>query len=128
MDGDPLDQAGGLLDVRTVVAGIRAEAKDGFLIEEVPWDRFPKGVRVRETMEWLRSGDAADDAAFGRLMSLCADDMRAAVAPTVPFLIRVSTGREAGRRAGALAVTAEVARMRHQGVCTTWRYAAVPRR
>ncbi|MFD8508005.1 hypothetical protein ACFV2L_35560 [Streptomyces sp. NPDC059687] len=118
VDGDPLDQAGGPLDVRAVVAGIRAEAKGGFLLEEVPWDRFPDGVRVREAMEWLRSGGAAADGALNRLIGLCANDMRAAVALTVPFLIRVSTGREAGRRAGALAVTAEVARMRHQGVCT----------
>lgn len=117
VDGEPLDQAGGPLDVRAVVAGIRREAKDGFLLEEVPWDRFPEGVRVRENMERLRSGDAVRGS-LGMLIGLCADDMRAAVAPTVPFLIRIGTDPEAGHRAEALAVTAEVARMQHQGVCT----------
>ncbi|MFF2518465.1 HEAT repeat domain-containing protein [Streptomyces sp. NPDC058086] len=119
VDGDPLDQAGGPLDVRAVVAGIRTDAKDGFLLDEVPWDRFPDGVSVREVMERLRSGDAsAVRGALDSLIGLCADDMRAAVAPTVPFLIRIGADPEAGHRAEALAVTAEVARFRHQGVCT----------
>ncbi|WP_248002389.1 HEAT repeat domain-containing protein [Streptomyces sp. RPA4-2] len=117
VDGDPLDQAGGPLDVRTVVAGIRTEARDGFLLEEVPWERFPEGVSVREYMERLRSGDAVRGS-LGMLNGLCANDMRAAVAPTVPFLIRVGTDPESDHRAEALAVTAEVARMQHQGVCT----------
>ncbi|MFJ3661618.1 HEAT repeat domain-containing protein [Streptomyces sp. NPDC090119] len=118
-DGDPLDQVGGPLDVRAVVAGIRAEARDRFLIEEVPWGRFPEGGRVREAMEWLRSGDAARaDSALGRLGGLCADDRRAAVAPTVPFLIRIGTDPEASHRVAALAVAASAARMRYHGVCT----------
>ncbi|MEV7783482.1 hypothetical protein [Kitasatospora sp. NPDC088351] len=119
VDGDPLDQVGGPLDVRSVVAGIRTETKDGFLLEEVPWDRFPEGARVWGAMERLRSGDAADvGGALGMLIGLCANDMRAAAAPTVPFLIRIGTGPEAGYRAEALSVVGEVARMRHQGVCT----------
>ncbi|MFC5665589.1 hypothetical protein ACFP3U_21745 [Kitasatospora misakiensis] len=118
VDGDPLDQAGGPLDVRAVVAGIRPEAKDGFLLEEVPWDRFPDGIRVRENLERLRSGEpAAVHGALGMLIGMCANDMRAAVAPAVPFLIRVGASSEAGH-AEALAVAAEGARMRHQGVCT----------
>ncbi|MFF2517020.1 hypothetical protein [Streptomyces sp. NPDC058086] len=117
VDGDRLDQAGGPLDVRAVVAGIRTEVKDGLLLEEVPWDRFPEGVSVRENMERLRSGDAVRGS-LGMLIVLCANDMRAAVAPTVPFLIRIGTDPEADHRAEALAVTAEVARMQHQGVCT----------
>lgn len=118
-DGDPLDQVGGPLDVRAVVAGIRAEAKDRFLLEEVPWDRFPEGVSVRQNVERLHSGDAVPvKGALGMLFGLCANDMRAAVAPTVPFLIRIGTDRAAGHRAEALAVTAEVARMQHHGVCT----------
>ncbi|MFD4788109.1 hypothetical protein ACFWN1_13850 [Streptomyces sp. NPDC058459] len=28
------------------MTGIRAEAKDRFLVEEVPWDRCPEGVSV----------------------------------------------------------------------------------
>lgn len=119
VDGDPLDQVGGPLDVRAVVAGIRPGAKDGLLLEEVPWDRFPEGARVREAMERLRSGDAAAvDGALGTLIGLCANDMRAAAAPTVPFLIRIGTGPEDRHHAEALTVVGEVARMRHQGVCT----------
>lgn len=119
VDGDPLDQVGGPLDVRAVVAGIRPGAKDGFLLEEVPWDRFPEGARVREVMERLRSGDAAAvGSALGTLIGLCANDMRAAAAPTVPFLIRIGTGPKNRHHADALTVVGEVARMRHQGVCT----------
>ncbi|MFJ9461606.1 hypothetical protein ACIRST_41865 [Kitasatospora sp. NPDC101447] len=67
VDGDPLDQAGGPLDVRTVVAAIRPEAKDGFLIEEVPWERFPDGTDMRKDLEQdgprsLRFGHRLDTA------------------------------------------------------------------
>ncbi|MER8182086.1 hypothetical protein [Kitasatospora sp. NPDC094015] len=119
VDGDPLDQVGGPLDVRAVVTGIRPEAKDRFLLDEVPWGRFPEGARVREVMERLRSGDAAAvGSPLGMLIGLCANDMTAAVAPAVPFLIRIGTGPAAGHRAEALTVVGEAARMRHQGVCT----------
>ncbi|MFJ6837139.1 hypothetical protein [Streptomyces sp. NPDC091209] len=113
VDGDPLQQAGGPLDVRAVVAGIRTEARDGFLLEEVPWDRFPEGAGVRKHMERLRAGDAVHTS-LGMLIGLCANDMRAAVAPTAPFLIRIGTDPEADHRVEALAVAAEVARLRHQ--------------
>ncbi len=102
-----------------VVAGVRPEVKDGFLPEEVPWDRFPYGARVGEVLERLRSGAlAAARGAFRALIGLCADDMRAAVAPAVPFLIRIAADPGSGHRVEALGVVAEVARMRHQGVCT----------
>ncbi|GHF77574.1 hypothetical protein GCM10018790_64620 [Kitasatospora xanthocidica] len=118
VDGDPLDQAGGPLDVRAVVAGIRPEAKDGFLIEEVPWERFPDGTDVREDLERSRSGeDCAVRRALSRINGLCANDMRAAAAPAVPFLVRFGTDQAAGHRAEALTVSGEVARMAHQGVC-----------
>ncbi|GHB02923.1 hypothetical protein GCM10010330_66380 [Streptomyces tendae] len=117
VDGDPRDCVGGPLDVRAVVADISTQAKDGFLLEKVPWDRFPEGASVRQEMERLRSGDAVRGGLSG-LMGLCANDMRAAVALAVPFLIRVGTDPEASQRAQALAVTAEAARMQHQGVCT----------
>ncbi|MFD0526013.1 hypothetical protein ACFQ1I_00185 [Kitasatospora arboriphila] len=81
-DGNFLDQVGGPLDVRAVVAAVRPEVKDEFLLEEVPWDRFPDGVEVREDMERLRSGGVdVGGRALGMLMGLCANDMRAAVAP-----------------------------------------------
>ncbi|MEV8462979.1 MULTISPECIES: collagen-like triple helix repeat-containing protein [Streptomyces] len=117
VEGEPLDQAGGPLDVRVVVAGIRAEAKDGYLFEEVPWDRFPEGGSVRECMERLLSGEAIRTS-LARLVGLCANDMRAAVALAVPFLIRIGTDPEADHRAEVIAVTAEAARMQHQGVST----------
>lgn len=120
VDGDPLDQAGGPLDVRTVVADIPTQVKDAFLLDEVPWDRFPEGDSVRRNMDRLRlSHDARGP--LSMLIGLCANDMRAAVAPAVPFLIRIGTDRRArhrSHRAEALAVTAEAARMQHQGVCT----------
>ncbi|MER7582271.1 hypothetical protein [Kitasatospora sp. NPDC097691] len=120
VDGDPLDQAGGPLDVRTVVADIRPEAKDGFLVEEVPWERFPDGTDVREDLEQVRSGDdTATRRALSTILGLCANDMRVAAAPAVPFLVRIGAGPAVGsHRAGALTAVGEVARMRHQGVCT----------
>ncbi|WP_343238997.1 hypothetical protein [Streptomyces sp. SID9124] len=119
VDGDPLDQVGGPLDVRAVVASMRPSAKDGFLLEEVPWGRFPEGARVREALERLRSGDVgAAGSALGTLIGLCANDMRAAVAPAVPFLIRLGTEPEGRHRADALTVVGEMVRMRHLGVCT----------
>ncbi|MFG3134082.1 hypothetical protein ACGFZU_41140 [Streptomyces tendae] len=117
VDGDPLDSVGGPLDVRAVAADISTQAKDGFLLEKVPWDRFPEGASVRQEIERLRSGDAVRGG-LSVLMGLCANDMRAAVALAVPFLIRVGTDPEASQRAQALAVTAEAGRMQHQGVCT----------
>ncbi|MER5986403.1 hypothetical protein [Streptomyces sp. NPDC001787] len=119
INADPLEQVGGPLDVRAVVAGIPAVAKDGFLIEQVPWGRFPEGVRVQESMERVRSGDAAAvDRALDMLGGLCANDMRAAVAPAVPFLLRIGADPQAHHRAAALAVVSAVARWRHHGVCT----------
>ncbi|MEU8927790.1 hypothetical protein AB0D10_43965 [Kitasatospora sp. NPDC048545] len=119
VDGDPLDQAGGPLDVRTVVAAIRPEAKDGFLIDEVPWERFPSGTDVRKDLEQARSGDDAARHAVDMVIGLCANDMRAAAAPAVPFLLRIATDPAAGpHRARALTVAGEVARMAHHGICT----------
>ncbi|MER7170055.1 HEAT repeat domain-containing protein [Streptomyces mesophilus] len=119
VDGDPQDQAGGPLDVRAVVAAIRPEAKDGFLVNEVPWDRFPEGREVRKRMERLRSGSiAAIRGALDALGGLCANDMRAAVAPAVPFLVRIGTDPSTGMRTEALGVTAAAARVGYLGVCT----------
>ncbi len=45
VDGAELSSfAGGPFDVRAVMAGIRPEAKDGFLLGNVPWERFPQGI------------------------------------------------------------------------------------
>ncbi|MDX3536494.1 hypothetical protein PV721_19345 [Streptomyces sp. MB09-01] len=119
VDGDPLDQVGGGLDVRAVVAALRPEAGGGFMVEQVPWERFPEGGRVRRAVEQLRSDDAgAVSAALDLLGGLCANDMRAAAVPAVPFLVRIGADPHAHHRIGALAVAAALARWWHHGVCT----------
>ncbi|NEC04449.1 hypothetical protein [Streptomyces sp. SID7909] len=78
-------------------------------------------------MERLRSGDAgAAGSALGTLIGLCANDMRAAVAPTVPFLMRMGPDPDGRHRAEALNVVGELARMGHHGVHAC-RHAAVSR-
>ncbi|WP_237536363.1 hypothetical protein [Streptomyces sp. SID5785] len=119
LDGDPLDQVGGPLDVRAVVAGIRPEAKERCLVEEVPWDRFPEGAKVGRIMERMRSGSLADvRGALDTLDGLCANDMRAVVAPAVPLLVRIGADPDSGLRTRALGVTAAAARVGYLGVCT----------
>ncbi|MFF2728881.1 hypothetical protein ACFVS9_13390 [Streptomyces sp. NPDC058008] len=119
VEGPPLEQAGGPLDVRAVLAGIPPEAKDGFLVETVPWDRFPEGVRVRESLRQLRSGDAAAmSGALATLQGLCANDMRAAVVPAVPFLVRVAADTDAAHRADVVALAGGVARWWNHSLCT----------
>jgi len=76
---EPASFAGGPFDVRAAVAAIRPEAKDGFLLDEVPWEHFPQGDRVREAVRTLHTGApvrADTDAVNG----MCANDMRAAAA------------------------------------------------
>lgn len=119
IDGDPLEQAGGPLDVRAVVAGLGEKAKAKFLLDEVDWSRFPERGRVREAVEWIATcEDAAISRALRVLAGLCANDMRAAVAPSVPFLIRTAADPLVGDRPGVLAVLAMAARMRHFGMCS----------
>ncbi|MFG2976974.1 hypothetical protein ACGFYY_28795 [Streptomyces sp. NPDC048331] len=90
-DGADLSSfAGGPFDVRAVVGGLRIEAKNGFLLDEVPWQSFPQGGRVREAVHLLRTGDSAGRSGAGVVGGMCADDMRAAAALAVPFLIRIA--------------------------------------
>ncbi|MEW2139821.1 hypothetical protein AB0892_25095 [Streptomyces sp. NPDC005409] len=59
VDGAELSSfASGPFDVRAVMADIRPEAKDGFLLGEVPWEHFPQGNRVREAVHLLHTGDS----------------------------------------------------------------------
>ncbi|MEV5986411.1 hypothetical protein AB0L85_15555 [Streptomyces sp. NPDC052051] len=45
VDGAELSSfVGGPFDVRAVVAAIRPEATDGFLLDEVPWEHFPQEI------------------------------------------------------------------------------------
>ncbi|MEV6574859.1 HEAT repeat domain-containing protein [Streptomyces sp. NPDC051577] len=119
MDGAELSSfAGGPFDVRAVVAGIRAEAKDGFLLDEVPWQHFPKGDHVREAVDLLRTGDSPVRTGTGVVDGLCANDMRAAAVLGVPFLIRIAIDTHHPRRAAALTEVSAPARARYFGVAS----------
>ncbi|MFJ9448346.1 response regulator transcription factor [Kitasatospora sp. NPDC101235] len=60
MDGDPLDQIGGPLDIRAVVAGIRPEAKDRFLLlRRRPSPATPPWRRWCSSNSWRRPVAAA---------------------------------------------------------------------
>lgn len=103
-DGAELSSfAGGPFDVRAVVAGIRPEAKDGFLLGEIPWERFPQGDQVREAVHLLHTGDSSGRTGTGVVVGMCANDMRAAAVLAVPFLIRIAADTRHARRADALA-------------------------
>ncbi|MFD5618932.1 hypothetical protein [Streptomyces yangpuensis] len=82
VDGTGLSSfVGGPFDVRAVVAGIRPEAKDGFLLDEVPWEHFPQGDHVREAVHLLYTGTPRHTCT-GVVGGMCADDMRAAAVPS----------------------------------------------
>lgn len=118
-DGADLSSfAGGPFDVRAVVAGLRIEAKNGFLLDEVPWQSFPQGGRVREAVHLLRTGAPAGRSGAGVVGGMCADDMRAAAALAVPFLIRIAADTRHPHRANALAEASSPARARHFGIAT----------
>ncbi|MEV6680476.1 HEAT repeat domain-containing protein [Streptomyces erythrochromogenes] len=110
--------AGGPYDVRAVVAAMRPEAKDGFLLDEVPWEHLPLGDRVREAVHLLRIGGSPSGTGTGVVGGMCADDMRAAAALAVPFLIRIAADARHPYRVGALAEVSSPARARYFGVAS----------
>ncbi|MEU7325791.1 hypothetical protein ABZ682_35310 [Streptomyces griseoviridis] len=117
-DGAELSSfAGGPFDVRAVVADLRTGTKDGFLLGQVPWERFPRGEHVREAVHLLHTGDSRRSGA-GVVSGMCADDMRAAAVLAVPFLIRIAADTCHPCRADALAVAACPARALHFGVAS----------
>ena len=117
-DGADLSSfAGGPFDVRAVVADIRPETKDGFLLGRVPWERFPQGEHVREAVHLLRT-DGSRRSGAGVVSGMCANDMRAAAVLAVPFLIRIAADTRHPCRADALAVAACPARALHFGVAS----------
>ncbi|RPK60119.1 hypothetical protein EES42_34950 [Streptomyces sp. ADI95-17] len=69
---------GGPFDVRTVVAAVRPEVKDGFLLDEVPWDSFPQGDHVREAIHLLHTGSSSVRIGTGVVSGMCANGIRAA--------------------------------------------------
>ncbi|WP_405527131.1 hypothetical protein OG592_05655 [Streptomyces avidinii] len=119
VDGAQLSSfVGGPFDVRAVVAGIRPEAKDGFLLDEVPWEHFPQGDRVREAVHLLHTDGSSVRTGMGVVGGMCADDMRAAAVLAVPFLIRIAADTCHPYRADALAEVSSPARARYFGVAS----------
>ncbi|MEU2772475.1 HEAT repeat domain-containing protein [Streptomyces sp. NPDC007162] len=119
VDGAELSSfAGGPFDVRAVIADIRTETKDGFLLGKVPWEHFPQGDRVREAVHLLHTGDSPGHTGTGVVRGMCANDMRAAAALAVPFLIRIAADTRHPHRADALTEVSCPARARHFGVAS----------
>lgn len=119
VDGADLSSfAGGPFDVRTAVAAIPPEVKDGFLLDQVPWGHFPAGHRVREAVHLLHTNDSPVRTGAGVVDGMCANDMRAAAVLAVPFLIRIAADTRHPYRAGALAEASSPARARYFGVAS----------
>ncbi|MFF1339609.1 hypothetical protein ACFVYT_17135 [Streptomyces sp. NPDC058290] len=119
VDGAKLSSfAGGPFDVRAVMANIRPEAKDGFLLGEVPWEHFPQGDHVREAVHLLHTGDSPGHTGTGVVSGMCANDMRSAAVLAVPFLIRIAADTHHPHRVNALTEVSCPARARHFGVAS----------
>ncbi|GAA3014455.1 hypothetical protein GCM10010519_51090 [Streptomyces lactacystinicus] len=97
---------------------MRSEVKDGFRLDEVPWENFPQGDHVREAIDLLRTGSSSVRAGTGVVGGICANDMRAAAALAVPFLIRIAADTCHPYRADALAEVSSPARARYFGVAS----------
>ncbi|MEU5247809.1 hypothetical protein AB0G81_27590 [Streptomyces asoensis] len=110
--------ADGPFDVRAVAAAVRPEAKDRFLLDEVPWENFPQGDQVREAVRLLRAGGPPGPACVGVVSGMCANDMRAAAALAVAFLIRIAADPHHPHRTAALAEVPAPARARYFGVAS----------
>ncbi|MBL1083655.1 hypothetical protein JK359_17050 [Streptomyces actinomycinicus] len=113
------------LDVRTVVAQIPHEVKDGFRFDEVPWHRFGHAYGsaddVPELLARLRSADSAvaGDALRQLGGRIVHQGTVGSVAPlTVPFLLRVAADPSAHHRADTLGLAAAAARQQHWGYGT----------
>ncbi|MEV0938413.1 hypothetical protein ACIBMX_48020 [Streptomyces phaeochromogenes] len=118
VDGAELSSfAGGPFDVRAAVSAIQPEAKDGFLLGQVPWERFPQGGDVRDAVHLLHT-EGSLRAGAGVVSGMCANDMRAAAVLAVPFLIRIAADSRHPCRAGALVEAACPARARHVGIAS----------
>ncbi|MFD8413998.1 hypothetical protein ACFV2Q_19940 [Streptomyces sp. NPDC059650] len=119
VDGAELSSfVGGPFDVRAAVAAIRPEAKDGFLLDQVPWEHFPRGEHVREAIRLLYTHDSPVRSGTGVVDGMCANDMRAAAVLAVPFLIRIAADTRHPYRADALAEASAPARARYFGVAS----------
>jgi hypothetical protein len=110
--------ADGPFDVRAVAAAVRPEAKDRFLLDEVPWENFPQGDHVREAVRLLRADGSPVPAGVGVVSGMCANDLRAAAALAVAFLIRIAADPHHSHRDAALAEVPAPARARYFGVAS----------
>ncbi|WP_232795164.1 hypothetical protein [Kitasatospora sp. NRRL B-11411] len=110
--------ADGPFDVRAVATAVPPEAKDRFLLDEVPWENFPQGDHVREAVRLLRAGGSPVPASAGVVSGMCANDIRAAAALAVAFLIRIATDPHHPHRTAALAEVPAPARARYFGVAS----------
>ncbi|QKW23968.1 HEAT repeat domain-containing protein [Kitasatospora sp. NA04385] len=120
--------AGSEWDVRTAIAEMTPEVKDGFRIDEVPWERFRFiSTDSKPPAEyWLAQARSVDadiaDHALDRLFhSLFGHGRISGSAPlAVPFLIRLATDPSAPRRAGALSLAAALARQHDSAPAREW--------
>ncbi|WP_331733526.1 hypothetical protein OG948_59785 (plasmid) [Embleya sp. NBC_00888] len=110
------------LDVRTVVAGLSRDVRDGFRLEEAPWGRFShaygSGKDVPDHLLRMRSADAAAAREASLLLgnSICHQGTTESVAPlTVPFLLRIAEDPAAHERVNALGLVTAVACRNHWG-------------
>ncbi|MFE2825228.1 HEAT repeat domain-containing protein [Streptomyces sp. NPDC059271] len=110
--------SGGPFDVRSVVAGILSESREGVDLDAVPWGNFPHGHDAREAIRLLHKDGEAGEGATGVLWGLCANDSPAAAALAMPFLIPVATDADHPHRAAALAALSGPARAGHQGIAS----------
>ncbi|MFE7183089.1 hypothetical protein [Streptomyces erythrochromogenes] len=90
--------------------------KAGFLLDEVPWEHFPQGHRVKEAVHLLHTGGSPAGTGAGVVGGMCANDMRAAAVLAVPSLIRIAADTRHPHRADALAEASAPARARYFGV------------
>ncbi|GAA2086124.1 hypothetical protein GCM10009759_06580 [Kitasatospora saccharophila] len=110
IDGDPLEQAGGPLDVRAVLAAFSRERKDAFAYDDLPWERFPRGPETRDDVARLRSADPEQVwRGLHGVSSELADSAWSVAALAVPFLLRVAADPGGHQRARALELAAGVA-------------------
>ncbi|MFD8596689.1 hypothetical protein ACFV1L_16970 [Kitasatospora sp. NPDC059646] len=118
----PEGQVGTDSDVRTVVAAMAREVKDGFRYEAVPWQRFPHfygpGEEIPGLLAALGSEEAdAADKALGQLWDRLHHQggTIAVGALAVPFLLRTAAAGQPGLRARILRLVAEIGRCQHMG-------------
>ncbi|MFF4341056.1 hypothetical protein ACFY00_14105 [Kitasatospora sp. NPDC001540] len=120
LDGTYEVYAGTGLDVRAVLTGLRREVKDGFLLDEVPWERFqfvangPLGPHLAQA----RSAEPETaERALGDLgVRILEQSSVLAPAPLcMPFLIRLAADPAAPVRVSALRLASGVSRAQHWG-------------